>query len=492
MPINPNIALGVRPAQFESPINTMSQIAQLRAAQQQESFNAMRLAEAQRQEQEQASYNALMERGGATPMELIRTAPGRAAFKSIGEAYQLQQAGEKERRQAEASRFELGIKQKAAIVDALRPLAALPPDQLTREVIATQLAPLSQVGVPQQLIDQSIAQISDNPMENKRNIDIALRVGMSAQQQAELSTPKPQAILIGGKQVYVDMNPNSPTFRQPMMITPEPPFTLAPGNIRMQGGEPVAQAPFAPRQEQPAPAPSLTTVQDPTNPTQRLVVDAKTYVPGTGLGARGVVGVEKAEEVVLPTKEKQKREAIYPQATKAISTLEATNKKLITDLQELRNHTGLEGITGFIYGRTPNVTGSAREAQALLDTIKARGSFALLQAMRDASKTGGALGNVSNFEIQRLEQAFGALSQTQDKESVQKAIDSIVTEIEGIATRAREAYDTTYEYRGQAAPTRGKAPAGGEYPAPRSKAEYDALPSGTMFTDPNGQLRTKP
>lgn len=451
MPIDPNIALGVRPAQFESPINTLSQIAQLRAAQQQESFNAMRLAEAQRQEQEQASYNALMERGGATPMELIRTAPGRAAFKSIGEAYQLQQAGEKERRLAEASRFELGVKQKAAIVDALRPLAALPPDQLTREVIATQLAPLSQVGVPQQLIDQSIAQISDNPMENKRNIDIALRAGMSAQQQAELSTPKPQAILIGGKQVYVDMNPNSPTFRQPMMITPEPPFTLAPGNIRMQGGEPVAQAPFAPRESAAAPAPSVTEIVDPKDPTRMIKIDART---GQTLGVSGKT--PEAAKAAAKAEEKQaKQDAAQQQLTSVLDDLRANYQQLdqlraipSTQRGKISNVLSATAATG-----PGQMAGRAlgTEAQVYRDAISSARNI-LLNAVKNATGMSAQQLN-SNIEFKSWMSAL-----TDPGQSIE-AVDKIIGQLEKFISAAQTT--GSMPSRGvskETSPTRGQTP----------------------------------
>ena len=37
----------------------------------------------------------------------------------------------------------------------------------------------------------------------------------------------------------------------------------------------------------------------------------------------------------------------------------------------------------------------------------------------------------------------------------------------------------------------GAAPAPQAMPKPASKAEFDALPKGTRFTDPNGQVRIK-
>jgi hypothetical protein len=51
-----------------------------------------------------------------------------------------------------------------------------------------------------------------------------------------------------------------------------------------------------------------------------------------------------------------------------------------------------------------------------LDTIKANIGFGALQNMRENSPTGGALGNVSNFEVNRLEATINKLDATADPE----------------------------------------------------------------------------
>jgi len=82
-----------------------------------------------------------------------------------------------------------------------------------------------------------------------------------------------------------------------------------------------------------------------------------------------------------------------------------------------------------------------------------------LQDLRDASKTGGALGNVSNREGQQLTASFAAIDRRQDAPDVQAAIDGAIAGVEGARARTREAYDDTYSYKssGGNTPT---APAG--------------------------------
>jgi hypothetical protein len=166
--------------------------------------------------------------------------------------------------------------------------------------------------------------------------------------------------------------------------------------------------------------------------------------------------------VNLTPKQIQTLEAKYPQATAAVKTFEFNSDRLAKDLETLANHPGLTGISGLIYGRTPAITAEARQAQALYDSIVARGGFKELQDMRAASPTGGALGNVSNQENQYLRDAFAPINRTQDTDDLKQSLLGAAQATRESKQRVREAYDTTYEYRSQrggAAPA--AAPAGG-------------------------------
>lgn len=157
----------------------------------------------------------------------------------------------------------------------------------------------------------------------------------------------------------------------------------------------------------------------------------------------------------LAPKEIQKREAALPAATSAVNGFETKSKSFVKDLETLRDHPGLASITGIAAGRLPGLTSDGRAAQALYDKIVAKGGFQALQDLRDASKTGGALGNVSNQEGKQLTASFAAIDRRQDAADVQAAIDQAISDIEGARTRTREAYDSTYSYKnaaGQAAP----------------------------------------
>jgi hypothetical protein len=161
--------------------------------------------------------------------------------------------------------------------------------------------------------------------------------------------------------------------------------------------------------------------------------------------------IQAAQNTVkLSTKDREAREAKYPQATSAIKSFDAKTDKFDRDIAELlANEKGLNEITGFFSGRTDlsAMSKDARRALALFNTITAKGGFSELQDMRNASPTGGALGNVSNQEGGQLIASFGALSRTQDANDVRKSLTNARADLQNLKTRMREAYDLTYEYR---------------------------------------------
>jgi hypothetical protein len=203
--------------------------------------------------------------------------------------------------------------------------------------------------------------------------------------------------------------------------------------------------------------------------------------PATGEVVYRNTAAETVPGQMLSPKDLQKREADYPRATSAMKGFESKSDGFIKDLEKLRDHPGLDNITGFIAGRVPSLTAEGRAAQALYNKVTAKGGFQALQDMREASKTGGALGSVSNQEGKQLIASFAAIDQVQDKKDVQEAINQAVTDIQGAKTRMREAYDMTYDYR------LGK---GGEKPT--APAAPGAPSAANTVTLPNGVVKVFP
>jgi len=196
-----------------------------------------------------------------------------------------------------------------------------------------------------------------------------------------------------------------------------------------------SRPPGQPRAEQPPVA-----VVDP-NTNKVIFVDRATAIANKMTPASAIEG--------LSPKEIQTREAKYPQAKTAVVTFESNAEKLAKDLETLANSKGLEGITGLIGGRTPAITKEARAAEALYNSIVARGGFNELQNIRASSPTGGALGNVSNAEGQNLRDAFAPLKLTQNASDLKGYLLRAAQETRASAGRIKETFDMTYEYKNQ-------------------------------------------
>lgn len=113
-------------------------------------------------------------------------------------------------------------------------------------------------------------------------------------------------------------------------------------------------------------------------------------------------GRSTAENNARLTKEKPKRTAALKQA-------EITTKRLASDIDELIQgvNATTAGPGGVLLERFPGT--SAKDLASNLDSIKARIGFQALQAMRDASPTGGALGNITERENTLLQSQLGSL-----------------------------------------------------------------------------------
>jgi hypothetical protein len=82
------------------------------------------------------------------------------------------------------------------------------------------------------------------------------------------------------------------------------------------------------------------------------------------------------------------------------------------------------GATGALLGLLPGT--AAYDQKATIETLEADAAFSALQRMRDASKTGGALGNVSERELDLLKATAGSLRVGQSKEQFRENLGQYV------------------------------------------------------------------
>lgn len=149
-------------------------------------------------------------------------------------------------------------------------------------------------------------------------------------------------------------------------------------------------------------------------------------------------------------------------ALTSLQASEAGLDRLGAAAQTLMNHPGTARITGIV-GMAPNWPGGdAADAQAELQNLKSQVGFSVLQAMRDASKTGGALGQVSDKENEMLQNNLAALQNSQSLEQFKANLQKIIDFSTTSKDRLKQAYARQYGELPQsgAAPSAGAPDAG--------------------------------
>ena len=156
----------------------------------------------------------------------------------------------------------------------------------------------------------------------------------------------------------------------------------------------------------------------------------------------------------LPPKEIQKREALLPQATQSLKTVNNTMSIIGETVDKLlANPNGINGITGLVGGVTPALTDAARAAKADLEQLKNLAFVQGLTELRAASKTGAGVGNVSNREGDRFENLKASLDRSQSKEDLIASLRKLKGQADFTAQTMQEAYDSTYSYKSGAPAT---------------------------------------
>lgn len=141
--------------------------------------------------------------------------------------------------------------------------------------------------------------------------------------------------------------------------------------------------------------------------------------------------------------------------------------RLAQEANALKEHPGLSKATGKM-SWVPGVGGLATipgtdsaNFQARLDTLKSQVAFGVLQNMRNNSKTGGALGQISNIEEKMLMENLAGLSRAQRPEEFKDALGRILDYTEGAKDRLRAAYNMRHGDKSKTtAPTASSIPPG--------------------------------
>lgn len=247
-----------------------------------------------------------------------------------------------------------------------------------------------------------------------------------------------------------------------------PPYELGGAMVRRNSitgkVEQVVARPPQIHNNNPAPV-TAVTIADPSDPNKTIVVDGRT---GKKIGDGPKLTQTGAAD--------QKLTLAKPQAKLRVEAMTQNLDRLDTAMTALDKDPGLSNITGTVMGRTPNLTNKATGAQAQLNSIKSQIFVDALQAMREASKTGGAVGNVSDREGDKLERTLAALDQAQSTADFRKQMRKGQEQLRISRQLIHNAYEEQY----------------GSIPDMNPGAPSNAAPGGAPQASPQRRSTDKP
>jgi hypothetical protein len=168
------------------------------------------------------------------------------------------------------------------------------------------------------------------------------------------------------------------------------------------------------------------------------VAQARATIPTPEAGA---ATARAREEAIIGARRKGELEKDKVKASSALRSLEQKTGRITEVVDRAIGQAGqwqATGIPGAIFASMP--TSEANKLLGTLDTVKANIGFDKLQQMREASKTGGALGAVSENENKLLQALEGSLNPDQGAAQLIENLNKIKEYYPLVLAERRQAY----------------------------------------------------
>jgi hypothetical protein len=133
--------------------------------------------------------------------------------------------------------------------------------------------------------------------------------------------------------------------------------------------------------------------------------------------------------------------------SKDIFRFETINSKLgilEKSAEELINHPGLAAISGRRSYIPDVLNQDAQDASAKMDSLGSKLATQAISEMREASKTGGALGNTSDADIILLKSSVESLKAAQSVEQKKQSLENIIDVARGSRNRMERAFKSQW------------------------------------------------
>jgi hypothetical protein len=278
---------------------------------------------------------------------------------------------------------------------------------------------------------------SRTPVSFGQSLGQAGMQGMQAFQQASQAQQQEALRQMQMKKIEEDMR-----LAQEKAAQPPRPIVASPGAqfVHPVTGEVLHTVPFKPEEPKPPAAPFIKTFREGDQDVTKEYRDGKwiEVSRGQAFAPKGTASIAtpKAPTGFRYTPDGSALEPIpggpKDTAPKEAARAQGAVRKADTVIRKVDEALGLVGptTTGLIgdlrstmLGR---ITGSgAFDLEKTIDTIKANLGFSELQAMREASPTGGALGQVAVQELNMLQSTIASLDKGQDDEIVRRNLEQV-------------------------------------------------------------------
>jgi len=385
MPIDPNIALGVKPIQFESPINQMAKVYEMQNAQQANQLNQMKMDEYQRGIANTQRRNALL--GGFTPDMSVDDRVNKLVQGGfLDEAKSLAESASKVNTDKRLGR--------AAELDALSKAHNIYKSTVGGIIgTPTQANAISQIRRAGKLLNEDTSDDEAEVMALGENPDAIRQWAANLALEAEKLLPKSDKLDLGGS---VQDRFISPITGMPTVIA-------------------TTQKTLAPSSDIPKLKPGETW--DSTTQTVK-------QIPGS------------AEF----NKQSKIHGTDYNAAKTVVSKMDNAIKK-VDEILAPKNASGFENnFGGYNAAVSRMFTGNTATVRKNIDSLKADMKSAGLELVR----SGGSIGALTEREWTMLEAHIDAIDYMIDEDAAKAAFDRVKSTFNRIKDQTKDTYQTTW------------------------------------------------
>jgi hypothetical protein len=482
--IDPSIALSIRPAQIESPLVHAARAAELQGAQQNQFMNMLKMKEyvdetrnknamtkwlATKTPQDlnsEENLNQLATQFGAQGLALAKQIDDRR--KAQGEAlYRGAQTSDLESQTAKR-RYELGETQRT---NAIKTIAGFRNSQEALDMLYESEA---NGAIPATAAAEIRRRMPENEEDFPAFKQELIATLMPAEKQLEHTQPKPEKLDLSGKIVLVDMNPNSPTYKQ---VIREDVKTAAPAartesplaRLQRERAELVAANPTDPRIAQLDDAIGKETGKTMTaeqrsqeqdrNERRRIErerLNLERYKAYRGEGSGGGPGtkLEKGErwnaeeqriETVPGSKLFVAQSGAHGKDRAALVAVETKTKSAVDKINEILDPKNKAGFDANFSGAVPYgayITGRfAPDSRRRIESLKSDMKAAGLELIRAG---GQSIGQITEREWPILENMIAGISPEMTPEAARAEFKKVAAYMERLKDNAKEAYQTEW------------------------------------------------